>query len=172
MVFFAAVLIAALYLLDDYTHHGEEIIVPETRGMTEDYAKAKFASLGLRAVVVDTGYNRTMPDKTVLEQSCKPGARVKEGRLVRLTINTTGAPTITIPDIANNSSLREAETRLRTLGFKLTSHEVIPGDADWVYAVKARGRTLGSKDKVSTDTPLTLVVGDGLEDEDADSAEE
>ncbi len=165
VVLFVLLVTLALFGLDHYTLHGEEIAVPETRGMDERTAVAKFEDLGLRAQVVDTGFNRAMPDKVVLEQSIEPGTHVKANRLIRLTINTTGAPTITIPDIANNSSLREAETRLRTLGFRLTSHEVIPGDADWVYAIKVRGRTLNSGERLSTDTPLTLVVGDGLVEE-------
>ncbi len=165
IVLFALLVALALFGLDHYTLHGKEIVVPETRGMDERTALAKFQEVGLRAQVVDTGFNRAMPDKVVLEQSIEPGKHVKANRLVHLTINTTGAPTITIPDIANNSSLREAETRLRTLGFRLTSHEVIPGDADWVYAIKVRGRTLNSGERLSTDTPLTLVVGDGLVEE-------
>jgi hypothetical protein len=67
--------------------------------------------------------------------------------------------------LANNTSVREAEARLRTLGFTLTEHEYISGDLDWVYAVKARGREVNVGEKIPVNIPLTLVVGKGLEDD-------
>jgi hypothetical protein len=70
-----------------------------------------------------------------------------------------------IPDLANNTSVREAEARLRTLGFTLTEHRLISGDRDWVYAVKVRGRDVKAGEKIPIDLPITLVVGRGTEED-------
>ena len=55
-----AVVVAALcfgvkYGLDVYTHHGEEIPVPNVRGMGFNEARALIESNGLRGAVADTG---------------------------------------------------------------------------------------------------------------------
>ncbi len=166
MLFLGIILvIAALLTLSSYTKHGEYIEVPEMRGLSETLALEKIKLQNLRGEVIDTGYNRALPDKTILEQSLAPGTKVKAGRMVYLTINTSKAPTIALPDIANNTSRREAETRLRAMGFKLTAPEVIDGDADWVYEVKSKGRALKSGTRISTDAILTLVVGNGKAEE-------
>ena len=75
-----------------------------------------------------------------------------------------------MPDIADNCSLREAEARLKALGFKLAPNEYIEGDKDWVLGVKCRGQNVAAGERVPIDAPVTLVVGnseiDGSMDED------
>ena len=44
-----------------YTHHGEEIIVPDVEGKLFGDAEYTLAMLGLEAVVVDSTYNRAVP---------------------------------------------------------------------------------------------------------------
>lgn len=165
-----AVVVAALclgvkYGLDRYTHHGEEIPVPDVRGMGVGAARALIEGDGLRAVVADTGYNKRMPADCILLQNPVGGAKVKSGRIVYLTVNSESTPTLTLPDIADNSSVREAEARLKAMGFRLLPPEEITGEKDWVYAVKARGRRLSVGDRVPIDVPLTLVVGSGTYDD-------
>lgn len=151
--------------LNVYTHHGQEIEVPALSGTDVRSAMKKLESLGLEGVVSDTGYVAREAADVVLEQSIAPGARVKTGRIVRLTINAGRARPITLPDLAGNCSLREATLKLQSLGFLTTPPQYIPGDRDWVYAVKLRGRTLVSGEKVPAGSPLTLVVGEGEQEE-------
>ena len=87
--------------------------------------------------------------------------RVKEGRTVYLTINTLNIPLQEVPDVADNSSVRQAEARLLAAGFKLTGNDSIPGEKDWVYAVKYRGDSLAIGAKVPIGATLTLVIGNG-----------
>ena len=73
---------------------------------------------------------------------------------------------IALPDVADNCSRREAEDKLRILGFKLGATEYVTGDAEWVYGIKVHGKNVPAGTKVSVDTPITLVVGaGGMEDE-------
>ena len=101
-----------------------------------------------------------MPAGAVLEQKPAGGAKVKIGRTIYLTINTGEIPKITIPDIIDNSSFRQAEARLRALGFKLTEPEYIKGEKDWIYGVKYNGKELTSGAKIPREAVLTLCVGD------------
>ena len=48
---------------------------------------------------------------------------------------------MSVPDIMDNSSLRQAEAKLRALGFRVTEPEYISGEKDWVYSVTYKGRT-------------------------------
>ena len=155
-----------LAFIDFYTLHGEEVEVPKLTGVSEQTAYSKLKALGLKAEVRDTGYVHKAAPFEVLEQSIKPGTKIKPGRTIYLTINSNGSKRIEPPDLADNCSRREAEDKLKTLGFKLGATEFIIGDPDWVYEVKVNGKTVKAGTRISVDLPITLVVGKGgLEDE-------
>ena len=101
-----------------------------------------------------------MPAGAVLDQKPASGAKVKTGRTVYLTINTAEMPKVAIPDIIDNSSYRQAEARLRALGFKLTAPEIISGEKDWVYAIKYLEKELSNGEKIPRESVLTLIIGD------------
>ncbi len=151
--------------LSIYTRHGVGIPVPDLKGM--DYAKAErlLRQDGLAVVVSDSGYVKTMPAYCVLAQNPDYGTKVKEGRVVYVTINASSSPTIEIPDIVDNSSYREAEARLKSLGFKIQPAKMVEGEKDWVYGILCRGRRVGNGERVSVDLPLTLMVGKGTNDD-------
>ena len=101
-----------------------------------------------------------MPAGAVLEQKPASGAKVKTGRTIYLTINTAEMPRVAIPDIIDNSSYRQAEARLRALGFKLTAPEIISGEKGWVYAIKYQNKELSNGEKIPRESVLTLCIGD------------
>ena len=152
--------------LDKYTHHGEEIIVPDVEGKLIGDAEYTLEMLDLKAVVVDSTYNRSVPSGAIMMQQPKGGSKVKSGREIYLTINSRESPTVGMPDIADNCSMREAQDRLRSLGFRIGPVELVPGDKDWVYGVKCQGRTVMTGERVPTDAVVTLIVGNGVQEED------
>ena len=132
-----------LQWLDSYTRHGEAVVVPDVKGIAPG---------------------------AILEQNPAGGSKVKSGRTVYLTVNADSAPKVAIPDVMDNSSLRQAEAKLRALGFKITEPEYISGEKDWVYSIKYRGRDLKAGEKVPHEAVLTLTVGNGNETMPEDSA--
>ena len=161
-----ALLIGALFFLDSYTRHGDSVEIPDVRGLDEQTAKSKLEAVGLLAEVTDTGYVYRATPYSVLEQSLLPGEKVKPGRTLYLTINADGPRKIALPDVADNCSRREAEDKLKVLGFKLGATEYIVGDPEWVYGIKVNGRDVSAGTRVSSNTPVVLVVGaGGLEEE-------
>ena len=66
-----------------------------------------------------------------------------------------------IPDIIDNSSVREATAKLTALGFKLLEPQIVIGERDWVYGIVSRGRRLNAGDRISIEQPLTLLIGSG-----------
>lgn len=155
-----AIILGVLHWLDDYTHHGQSIIVPNVKGLPLQQAENEFTKKNLKTVVVDSNYVKGMPAGSVLEQKPTGGAKVKTGRTIYLTINTAEMPKVAIPDIIDNSSYRQAEARLRALGFKLTAPELISGEKDWVYGIKYQDKALLNGEKVPRESVLTLCIGD------------
>lgn len=156
----------SLYLIECYTRHNHTVTVPNLRGQKADVAFRKLEAMGLEAEVRDTGYVDTYVGDVILEQSIRPGERVKPGRIIQLTINSASARAIALPNIADNCSRREAEARLRGLGFKNIRTEYTVGYRDWVSEMKVDGKRAMPGTRVSVTTLITLVVGDGsLEEE-------
>ena len=147
--------------LDIYTRHGQEVAVPNLMNMSFDQAKLLLDEYDLNIQVADSGYNKRMPADCILAQMPGATAKVKAGHIIYVTVNSPSSPTVTIPDIIDNSSLREAEAKLAAMGFKLLPPKRIVGEKDWVYGIISRGRRVGTGDRVSTDAPLTLIVGTG-----------
>lgn len=144
-----------------YTRHGESIIVPKLEGKQINDAEYLLERDNLQLVVSDSGYNKKMPPGCILSQFPVAGSHVKDGRVIYVVINATASPTIPLPDIADNSSLREAEVKLKIMGFKLGAVEYIDGEKDWVYSVKAGGKNVFAGDRVAINLPIILIVGNG-----------
>ena len=165
-------LFGVLKWLDVYTRHGEAVVVPDVKGMTVGEAEMLLRNHGLVCVVSDSNYVKNKPAGSILELNPSAGQKVKEGRTIYLTINTLDVPLRLVPDVADNSSVRQAQAKILAAGFKLSENELISGEKDWVYVVKYKGRQLNMGDKVPVGATLTLLVGDGeTQVQDSDSLE-
>lgn len=172
MLLFVALMIAgAWYGTMIYTHHGEVISVPDV---------SEYIIRMPPCCSRSTNWMRWWPTRaitataagSVLMQQPRAGTRVKSGRKVYLTVNSGSAPTLTMPDIADNCDAYEAEIRLRAMGFKLGPKEYAPGDKDWVIGVKCRGREVRAGEKVPAEAPVVLVVGNNLTEDEQWAEEE
>lgn len=147
--------------LDIYTHHGEEVIIPNVKHKSFEDARHIMENAGLEVVVTDTGYVKALGPDCILEQSPAAGEKVKTGHIIYVTVNATHSPTISLPDVIDNSSLRDAMAKLTSMGFKLTQPEFVTGEKDWVYGIVADGKPRQTGDKIFVDTPVTIQVGNG-----------
>lgn len=155
--------------LDAYTRHGQAVVVPDVKGMDVKEAAEVFRAKKLACAVVDSTYVKELRAGSILDYNPSAGQKVKEGRVIYLTINTLNIPLCQVPDVADNSSLRQAEARLLVSGFKLEKIDTVPGEKDWVYGVKYRERLLQMGEKVPTGAALTLMVGNGKDSLQVDS---
>ena len=168
-----AMLMAALvWWLGDYTHHGEGVCVPDLCGMTFDESVAQGEEAGLIVMVGDSTYNKKTPAGCVVAQKPAAGSNVKSGRIVYVTVNSLTMPRIAIPDLVGNSSYRQAQARLQAMEFKLTEPQLIDGDKDWVYGLQCGGRNIEAGDMVAKESALTLIIGNGLTEEDLELVED
>ncbi|MFR2731874.1 PASTA domain-containing protein [Hoylesella buccalis] len=152
------------YGLDIYTHHGESIAIPDVKRKSFKEAEKILSQLGFKSVVSDTGYVKTIPPDCVLEQTPAAGDKVKTGRIIYLTINASKSPTITLPDVIDNSSLREAMAKLTAMGFKVGTPQFIPGEKDWVYGILVRGKHVVTGDRISIEDTVIIQAGNGMRD--------
>ena len=164
IVVVVVMIFGVLKWMDVYTHHGETVVVPDVKGMTTEEAAKMFRNRGLVAVISDTKYVKDKAAGIILELKPGAGEKVKEGLTVYLTVNTLDVPLRVIPDVADNSSLRQAQAKLLSAGFKLNEVQLVNGEKDWVYGVKYQGRQLTAGEKIPMGASLTLMVGDGAGD--------
>lgn len=147
-----------------YTHHGESITVPDVKKHSYEASLKVLEDLGFEVVINDTGYVKSLPPGTILDQLPAPGTQVKSGRIIYLTVNASDSPTLVLPDIIDNCSLREAMARLTALGFKLGPVQFVPGEKDWVYGIVVNGRNVSAGNRISIESKLIIQAGNGQRD--------
>lgn len=147
--------------INKYTLHGQYIEVPDLSGMFEEEAGKALAAQGLKYEVSEYKYNKMIVEGGVIEQKPKPGSYVKQGRKVYLTLNSGKEPLRAVPDVADNSSIRAAESKLRAAGFKLTRTVYVDGDLDWVYEIRYQGQKIEAGTELPEGSTLTIVAGNG-----------
>lgn len=161
-------MVGVKYGLDSYTKHGEGIKVPKVEGLKYAVAMRMLDEQGLRVMISDSAYNKQLPADCILAQNPGAGTMVKEGHIIYVSVNTASSPSFPIPDIVDNSSFREAEAKLTAMGFTLTPPQETSGEKDWVYGILCRGRRVAAGDRVSIESPLTLIIGSGTYDSEGD----
>lgn len=164
LIMIAAVIVLIIVTfkwMQSYTRHGQYIAVPDVTGMYEEEAGQILAATGLKYEVLDYKYDKMMVEGGVIEQKPKPGAYVKDGRKIYLTLNSGKEPMRAVPDVADNSSLRAAESKLQSAGFKLGRTIYINGDLDWVYEIRYQGLQIEAGTEIPEGSVLTIVAGNG-----------
>ncbi|MGM9844150.1 MAG: PASTA domain-containing protein [Muribaculaceae bacterium] len=164
-MFFAGwiIILAALFFLDHWTHHGEESTVPKVTGMTFNEAQNLLGSAGLAVELSDSIYDSKRPAGSVVEQSPHPNAKVKPGRTVYLTIVAFTPKTVTVPHYLNMSS-RSAKAAFEGLGIKnIRIVEVESEYKDLVLGAKVNGIPLKPGTRLPVTATVTLEVGKGYE---------
>ena len=168
LVVAVALFFGVKWWLGYYTHHGEGIEVPDLYGMTHQTALHRLDSVGLLVVANDSFYVEGLPAGAIVQQNPAPGMKVKSGRIIYVTVNSLTMPCERIPDLIDNCSYREAEARLKSLGFSVLAPRLIDGEKDWVYGIQYRGRNLMNGDAVPIGSELTLVIGNNATSEELD----
>lgn len=150
--------------LSYYTHHGENIEVPDLSGKSLEEADELLSGNGLQLRLVGESYNKNVPDGHVLTQNPKAGANVKEGRIIYITVNSLKVPKVRIPDVIGYKSYRGTQADLLDLDFELTDPIITRGPRDLVMKILCDGREVRNGEEVAKYSRLTIVIGDGWGD--------
>lgn len=162
-MFFVLILIfiGLNYWLHSYTRHDQATTLPTVKGMTVEEAANVLERYNLRFEIIDSIHNDKKAPGIVLEQIPAPDTKIKEGRVVYLTINATTPRQVKVPNLIN-SSVRQAEAQLKSLGF----HNVIieyksSPYKNLVLGIEYNGRNVSAGEKLPVSGRLVMIVGSG-----------
>ncbi|MGL5318489.1 MAG: PASTA domain-containing protein [Bacteroidales bacterium] len=163
--------ILVLSWLKVYTRHNEAITVPNVKGMQVEEASQALTDDKLRFRVIDSVYSRTTAPGAIVEQIPAAKSRVKENRIIFLTINARAQKKVAVPDLRDNS-YRQVVATLEALGFNI--QEIVRKPSaykDLVLDVTYNGKSLTNNEELPYGSGLTIMVGNGEPEElSADSA--
>lgn len=112
--------LGVLWYLKIYTNHDSDLIeVTDLSGKDSNDALKYIENIGLEGEVTDTVYKDGVEKLAVINQNPAPGMMVKPGRKVYLVININSIPMVSVPDLANKSSLSQARNILIRKHLKL-----------------------------------------------------
>lgn len=172
-----AIMIAVLILLvviilqslQVYTHHNKAVIIPDVKGLTVTEAAVFFENNGLRYNVVDSVYSKEYAPGVIVEMIPSVGAKVKEGRIVFVTINANNVQKAAVPDV-ENLSYRQALALVQSKGFTSVDIKHIPGRyKDLTIGIELSGKQLTPGELIPLSSKLLLLVNDGSLSNDLDS---
>ena len=112
--------LGVLWYLKIYTNHDSDLIeVIDLSGKDSNDALKYLENIGLEGEVTDTVYKDGVEKLAVINQNPAPGMMVKPGRKIYLVININSIPMVSVPDLANKSSLSQARNILIRKHLKL-----------------------------------------------------
>lgn len=117
LVYFLFILIGSL-ILKAYTRHAETIVVPDVHGINVKQATSKLESYNLDLQISDSAYSDKFPPYFILDQNPKVNSKVKEGRIIYVTINQKYPPKVKMPEL-RDASLKQAGLVLESFGLKV-----------------------------------------------------
>ncbi len=150
-----------LWVLKWYTHHGEQLSVPDLHGMKLEDATKTIIDNKLKYEVIDSSFDPKYEPKTVLQQRPLAGAKVKRKRKLFLTINANAPEQIQLPNLVDHS-FRQAYEILLTAGFKIGRLEYEDSRFfNLVLYPKINGDSVGTGFMVHKGATVDLVLGKG-----------
>lgn len=156
-----AIIFGTLRWLDSYTRHNEAVIVPDVKGLSIEEADEFFRNSKLRYNVVDSVFSKDVAPGTIVELVPVAGSKVKEDRIVFVTINAQTSQMAKIPEI-QDLSFRQAYALLRSIGFTSVEIEYVAGEyKDLAVAVELNQRPLEKGEYAPLNAPLTLKISSG-----------
>lgn len=160
VVMYILVWIAA-QVLSVYTRHGQSLTLPNLKGLKIEEAESVLRQKGLRYVITDTVFVDKLPKLAVAEQNPAPNSKVKEGRIIYLSINSDASATVLMPNLIN-SSLRYAETVISGMGLLVGTVTYKPDIAqNAVLDQLWKGQSMQPGAKLPKGSSIDLIVGDG-----------
>lgn len=157
-------LIMILYFyayLPAVTNHNESITVPEIVGKNYHELEEFIGKRDLRYEVSDSSYSDDHPPLTVLKQFPEAGAKVKENRVIYVSVNRITPPTVPVPDLIDGS-LINADAVLRSNELKRGRIELVRGPfLQVVQGMKHKGHPIEPGTRIPKGSVIDLVVMDG-----------
>jgi beta-lactam-binding protein with PASTA domain len=157
-------LLAVIYFymyLPAATNHGETITVPSIEGLHVSELEDFLVKRTLRYEVNDSSYTEEFPPLTVLRQFPAAGSKVKESRVIYISLNRVTPPTVPMPNLVDGS-LINAEAILRGNELKRGRIQLVRGPfLNLVKEMRYEGTKIEPGTRIPKGSVIDLVVEDG-----------
>jgi beta-lactam-binding protein with PASTA domain len=157
-------LLAVIYFymyLPAATNHGETITVPSIEGLHVSELEDFLVKRTLRYEVNDSSYTEEFPPLTVLRQFPAAGSKVKENRVIYISLNRVTPPTVPMPNLIDGS-LINAEAILRGNELKRGRIQLVRGPfLNLVKEMRYEGTKIEAGTRIPKGSVIDLVVEDG-----------
>ena len=149
----------AIIFLNVVTKHNQELIVPDFTNMSVEEASQVATEAGMRVDVTDSVFVKRMQKGAVYRQNPAPGAKVKDGRRIVLTINAVNAKKLTMPNLIGYS-MRQAKAELLSRGLVLGKLIYVQDMAtNNVLKQLFRNKEIEPGTQIESESVIDLVVG-------------
>jgi beta-lactam-binding protein with PASTA domain len=160
-----------VFYLDSYTDHGQKIDVPNVKGMNFDKASTLLTDLDLTCEVLDSIYDPSKPEGTILDQdpiaTSFSSVYVKEGRIIRVRVSKKSR-LIEMPSLVDKSQ-RFAESILKNRGLKFRVQYKPTNEANGaVLGQMYKGKEIKEGVRIPIGATIKLIVGKNDEAEPMD----
>ncbi len=151
--------------LGQYTRHLKNIEVPNLRGLTYADAQEFAQQSGLKVKIIDTVYSNEAERGLIAAQVPAMGSKVKEDRTIYLTINSSQAEMIAMPNLIG-ASLRQAIADASVYGFKIGELNYVPDIAkNNVLEQQIDGENIPVGQMIEKGSKIDLTLGLGIDNE-------
>ncbi|WP_321998125.1 PASTA domain-containing protein [Draconibacterium orientale] len=145
--------------LQQYTQHGISYPVPALTGLSLDKATASAEANMLRVEVIDSVYNKNFEPGTVVDQLPLANSRVKENRVIRITINSNEPEKVVLPRLTD-ISFRQAQVIIESTGLQVGNISYQPSEYnDLVLKSLQDSVEIFEGNKIIKGSEVDLVVG-------------
>lgn len=161
----AAIFIVIFFMLfkflDIFTNHGNELIVPDFKGMTVFEVDSTGYNEQFDLFVIDSLFDDDNVKGTIVMQDPLPDSRVKKGRNIYVTIVATMPETVIIPDL-KDLTLRQAVNILESHKLRVGKLIYAPSfDKNAIQEQFHLGDTAFPGDTLQKGSVIDLVIGSG-----------
>jgi beta-lactam-binding protein with PASTA domain len=146
------------------TNHGETVTVPNLIGMNLTELQNFLGKRNLRFDVNDSTFSEDYPPLTVLRQFPSPGSKVKENRVIYVSLNRVTPPSVPMPNLVDGS-LINAEAVLRGNELKRGKIHLVRGPfLNLVKEMRYQDEKILPGTRIPKGAVIDLVIEDGGSD--------
>ena len=157
-IVFLVIIIIAFVLLNLYTRHGAEYIMPEIEGTYINEVGDIEGMEHFEVVVIDSLFTPGEKAGKIVSQDPKAGSKIKKGRKVYVVITSSTGEPIPMPN-CKDQSVRSAVNQLTNAGLRVGKFIFNVGDFNnVVVGQRHNGQPINEGDQIQRGEEIDLVV--------------
>ena len=154
-----AIIWGTLKILDSYTLHGENYILPDYSGFIFQDIESLSTEGEFEYIIIDSIFDPNKEKASIVLQDPPPFSKVKKGRKIDITIVAVMPEQVEMPNL-ENLTLRQAMNILKSVGLEVNSLNYIPDFAlNAVRTQKYLGDTIFPGTLIEKGSRIDLVLG-------------